>query len=286
LASETDEAAASEEIRRYLNFFSNFHQYSFYNRILIYIQNPNATKVASYKNWKAKHRQVKKGARGMSVLVPIFPKGHNPLKTGDEEDKKRQPVRFIVGSVFDIADTEAIDERGDIPDEPEWWGNQEPSETADALYDLVVKAATSEGIDVTNDAARHGEHGFSEGGHINITSDIAGAGKVSTMVHEYAHELMHWDGKSKFFVGEKVRRDRTVCELQAESVSYVVLRHYGIPVNHHTKYLALWKANSDRVRANMESISKVAHHIISKIDKAQKGGDVTPEADVEPDVEE
>jgi hypothetical protein len=35
LANATDEAALSAEIRRYLTFFSKFHKYSFYNRILI-----------------------------------------------------------------------------------------------------------------------------------------------------------------------------------------------------------------------------------------------------------
>jgi hypothetical protein len=56
-------------------------------------------------------------------------------------------------------------------------------------------------------------------------------------------------------------------ELQAESVSYVVLKHYGLPVSHHTTYLALWKANKEKIQSNLEVISKVAQFIISKIDE-------------------
>ncbi len=56
-------------------------------------------------------------------------------------------------------------------------------------------------------------------------------------------------------------------ELQAESVSYVVLKHYGIPVAHHATYLALWKANKEKIQKNLEIISKVAQFIIDKIDK-------------------
>jgi hypothetical protein len=266
LASATDEAAAAEEIRKYLDFFSNFYQYSFFNKILIYIQNPDATQVASYKNWRKKHRQVKKGAKGMQILVPIFPKGRNPKYDDVDEDDKAQPVRFIVGSVFDIKDTEAIDERGEAPEEPEWWGDNTPSETAKDLFNLVVKAAEAEGIDITSDDAKGGEKGYSSGGHINITSNVEGVGEVSTMVHEFAHELMHWKDRSKFYVGDEAAGNRKLKELQAESVSYVVLKHYKLPVEHHTKYLALWRATGEKIKNNIETISKVAHYIIKKID--------------------
>ena len=56
-------------------------------------------------------------------------------------------------------------------------------------------------------------------------------------------------------------------ELQAESVSYVVLKHYGLPVQHHTTYLALWKANKEKIQKNLEGISKVSQFIINKIDE-------------------
>lgn len=270
LANATDEAAASEEIRKYLNFFSKFHQYSFYNRILIYIQRPDATRVASFKKWKETDRQVKKGAKGIAILVPIFRKGENPMsKESDDDDGNgnHHPISYRIGYVFDISDTQAISDRGEVPSEPEWWGNNEPSETADRLFELVKAAAESEGLDITSDEGIHGEKGYSKGGHINITSDVEGVGRVSTMVHEYAHELMHHKDQSKYYIGDEDIRNRALKELQAESVSYVVLKHYDLPVEHHTKYLALWRANSAKIRHNIEIISKVAHHIIRAIEK-------------------
>lgn len=270
LANATDEAAASEEIKRYLDFFSTFYQYSFQNKILIYIQNPKATRVASFNNWKKKGRAVKKGAKGMAIFVPIFPKGKNPKYDDIDDSERSSPVFFKVGYVFDIADTEATSEKGEVPDEPEWWGDNTPNETADQLFDLIRQAAEAEGIDITSDEALGGEKGYSKGGHINITSNVEGVGKVSTLAHEYAHELMHWKDRSKFYIGDEYARDKALKELQAESVSYVVLKHYGLPVQHHTKYLALWKANSEKVKSNIEVISKSAHHIITQIDKAAK----------------
>jgi hypothetical protein len=58
-------------------------------------------------------------------------------------------------------------------------------------------------------------------------------------------------------------------ELQAESVSYVVLKHYNLPVAHHPTYLALWKANSEKIRKNMDIITKCAKYIIEGIDNAK-----------------
>ena len=41
----------SENYKNYLSVMSRFHNYSTNNCMLIYMQNPNATKVASFKAW-------------------------------------------------------------------------------------------------------------------------------------------------------------------------------------------------------------------------------------------
>ena len=279
LANATDEVALSAEIRRYLTFFSKFHSYSFYNRMLIFIQKPDATRVASYKTWQSKFRQVNKGAKAITVLAPVSSKVGNA--TSDDETEKdlinalgagRQTVtRFKAVSVFDISDTTPIDERGEVPEQPQWWGENTPSETADMLFGAVVEVAKDMGINVTQSDAKGGEKGFSAGDHINISSDVSGAARLSTMIHEIAHELMHWKKSSIYFIDNGDGKQKgELQELQAESVSYVVLKHYGIPVAHHATYLALWKANKDRIQNNLEIISKVSQFIITKID-AQVG---------------
>lgn len=266
LANATDEAALSAEIRRYLTFFSKFHNYSFYNRMLIFIQKPDATRVSSYKTWQSKFRQVNKGAKAITVLAPIITKSND-----DENDSEITSTNDVRGykavKVFDISDTSPIDERGDVPDTPQWWGENTPSETADRLYDIVVEVASDLGIKVTQSDANAGEKGYSRGDHINISSDVSGAGRLSTMIHEIAHELMHWKKSSIYYIDNGSNSDsRALAELQAESVSYVVLKHYGIPVSHHSTYLALWKANKEKIQNNLEIISKVSEFIITKID--------------------
>ena len=157
-----------------------------------------------------------------------------------------------------------------MPEAPQWWGENTPSETADELFEYVKEVASDMGIKVTSDIARGGERGYAAGDHINISSGVEGAGRISTMIHEIAHELMHFKTKSIFYQDDEVRSSSALKELQAESVSYVVLKHYGLPVSHHTTYLALWKANKEKIQANLEVISKVSQFIIDKIDEEAK----------------
>ena len=280
LANATDEVALGAEIRRYLTFFSKFHNYSFHNRILIYIQRPEATRVASYNKWKEKHRQVKKGAKSITVLAPIIRKdARDNVKVdggdipgienvlGKQYDKQVSGFRNV--RVFDISDTEPIDERGEIPDMPAWQADNTPSEIADILYGAISEVAVDMGVKVTADASKRGEAGYSAGDHINISSDVEGVGRLSVMVHELAHELMHRRTSSIYFIDNTKENDqRALKELQAESVSYVVLKHYDIPVKQHATYLALWRANKEKIQNNLKIISKVSQFIITKMDEA------------------
>lgn len=280
LANATDEATLSSEIRRYLTFFSKFHSYSFRNRILIYIQDPNATKVASFKAWKDLNRQVIKGAKALSILAPIFGKG--PDDAGEVEVPEELGVKkkdgHVIGykavNVFDISQTKATSEDGEVPESPKWAGDNEESAEADELYAHVVEVAESLNINVTNLKTQRGENGYSAGDHINLSSNIAGVGRISTLVHEMAHELMHWRDKSIYYIGDEHRQNKALLELQAESVSYVVLKHFDIPVTNHPTYLALWKANSELIHKNLEVISKVSQFIVEQIEVMSKSGAV------------
>lgn len=269
LANATDEKALSAEIRRYLTFFSKFYNYSFYNRMLIFIQKPDATRVASYKKWQEKNRQVKQGAKSIYILAPIINKSKSSSEEkNDEFDFKKDVSGFRAVPVFDISDTEATSPEGEVPETPEWWGDNTPSETADELFGYVKEIANNMGIKVTSSDAKGGEKGYSAGDHINLTSDVTGAGRLSTMIHEIAHELMHWKKSSIYYVDNGEGREKNeLQELQAESVSYVVLKHYDLPVQHHSTYLALWKANKEKIQNNLEIISKVSEFIINMIDK-------------------
>lgn len=310
LAGAVDEAAASDAIRKFLEFNAKFRGYSWHNTLLIYIQRPDATKVAGFRQWEEKfHRRVKKGAKAISILAPVkvgekkkedqpgtAPTTSTTPDTGDAGDaaapevpKPQSIMRFVAVSVFDISDTEAIDARGEIPMSPEWHGSNEPNQKAEELYQAAYELAEDLGTKLTQDPSKGSEQGWASGGHINITSTLAGVNKAATLIHEIAHEMLHFKKSSPFYVGDiddqgqekpiEVPRDsekqqkksyvltREVAELQAESVSFVVIKYFGLPVQHQATYLALWKANKDTIRENLTVIKKCADFIIGEIEK-------------------
>lgn len=273
LANATDDRAVSAELKKYFDFFARFRGHSFYNTMLIWIQNPNATKVAGFRQWQDKfNRRVVKGAKSIMIFAPMFSKNN---KTDDIEDDgsidkstlSTIPVRFRPVNVFDIADTEPMNEKGEVPKTPEWFMESEPTERTKELFSYVKEAAEDMGIKITMGDAKGGEKGYSAGDHINMSSSVEGAGELSTLIHEFAHELMHWKKTSLFYQGDDVKFDSAIKELQAESVAYTVMKHYDLPVQHQPTYIALWKGNKEKILANIRVISEVAKFIIDAIDK-------------------
>ncbi len=241
---------------------------------MIFIQRPDATKVAGFRQWEEKfHRRVKKGSKGIMIFAPITKKvGNAEAEIENNDSSERVISTFRPVYVFDVSDTEPIDDKGNLPEEPQWFDNNTPSETADELTKYTEVVVQELGIDLTKADAQGKEKGYSSGDHINLTSNVEGVGQLSTLIHELAHELMHWKKSSPFYDETNIQNNqrREMQELQAESVSYTVLRHYNIPVKHHATYLALWKANKDKIKSNMEIIIKVAKFIIEKIDNVAK----------------
>jgi hypothetical protein len=269
LANATDETAMSAEIRNYLTFFSKFHNYSLTNTWLIFLQKRDATKVASYNKWKELGRGVKKGATVINIWFPMNVKNKEEISTTDDNEDINSPsfvTRFGIGKVYDISDTYPLSKDGEIPETPRWFDNNTPSEVADELSNKLIEFAESIGIKITKEDAKGGEKGYSAGGHINLTSNVAGVAQASVLVHELAHELLHWKKSSPFYSDDPETQTREIKELQAESVSYIVLKHYNLPVSHHPTYLVLWRANKDKIMKNLKVITSCAKYIINGVD--------------------
>ena len=59
-----------EDIREYIDFASQFYNYSNRNQMLIANQNDGATIVAPYKKWQQLDAQVMKGEKAIKIMVP------------------------------------------------------------------------------------------------------------------------------------------------------------------------------------------------------------------------
>jgi hypothetical protein len=272
LTQDLGEAAASDEIKNFLAFQSKLKSRSFHNTLLIYIQNRNATHVEGFRAWQEKFgRQVKKGAKAITIFAPITKKRDDTDDINnpdiDKQVKQKNYTWFRPVNVFDISDTEPIPGKEHMyVTAPQWHADDTPNEKADKIYNYSMQLATELGINVERGSAKGGEMGFAAGDHINITSNIDGVNKAGTLIHEIAHELLHFKKNSVFFIEDETltKQDK---EIQAESVSYIVLKHYDLPAKHQATYLTLWKTNKDSLTRNLSHIKKASDFIIQKIDE-------------------
>ena len=271
LAHAVQDEATSGKVAEYLAFSKRFRKYSFNNSLLIFIQNPKATYVATFAQWKTMGVYVKKNPKVIWIYRPKIKK-EDDLKPNDdgipdgEEVTDKTRMSFIAYRVYDISDTNA-EEKGIKPQKPEWHDPNTPSEVADRIFEYALEFCKDKGIKITHDTAKGGEMGWSKGDHINLSSSVDGVDKIATLIHEIAHSLLHFKDSSMFF-GDEYTLNLTsdLKELQAEAVAYTVLKNYDIPVKHQVTYLALWNANKDAVIKNMTIIQKVSKFIIDGID--------------------
>jgi hypothetical protein len=269
LTGEVDEKAASEEIRRFMDFQSKIRSRSFHNSLLIYIQDKGATHVEGFRTWETKFgRRVMKGAKAITIFAPKTPK----KKTEDDDEEVDKGVKqknfhfFMPVTVFDVRFTETIPgQEHKYRQDVTWHADNTPNENAAKLVKYSKQLADEIGVRMTQGQdLGHGEQGYSAGGHINIASQVAGVNEAGTTIHEIAHELLHHKKTSVLFIDPPPSKGDK--EIQAESVSYIVLRHYDLPAKHQSTYLALWKANKEAITKNLSPIKKAADFIISKID--------------------
>lgn len=242
LAEATDKARLSEEMRRYLEAASKFHQYSVYNIWCILMACPHATRVAGYQKWKEFNRYVRKGEKGIPILAPIL------VYEDPGDPSSRQVLRgFRVAYVFDVSQTDGEP----LPPPPEWKSPEKNTE----LNERLLAFAKSKGISVTFKHLSGEIQGISKGGAIEIDPSAG----TKTLIHEIAHELMHRD--------RDFPDDPSIRELEAESVAYVVARHFFITGLASPNYLSLHQVASKDFFQYLERIRITSTEILMAIDQ-------------------
>jgi hypothetical protein len=241
LAEATDAARVSETMLSYLDMCARFHRYSPHNLLLIMMAKPDATMVAGFHKWRSFGRYVKRGECGIPILAPIF------KTTIDEDGDEREIlVGFKVVYVFDLSQTYGEP----LPEPPDW---KSPEKNAE-LNELLLDFAESKGIQVHVKQIGRDIQGLSSGGNIVIDPEAG----TKTLIHEIAHEMLHYD--------EDAFVDRTGQELEAESVAYVVGKHFGLTGLASPNYNALHGATAEMILAHLERIRNTAAEIIRQIE--------------------
>lgn len=246
----------SEDYKRWLNFYDGFHQYSFNNTMLIYMQNPSASLCAGFNTWKNKKRYVKAGEKGLKILapitetvlreVPVLDDDGKPIldENGKEQTKKvKEKVfanKFYVTSTFDVSQTE-----GEPIPELSYSGTSEKVENYSALKKVLEEIAPFP-VEYT-DELQEGCDGRCSytAEQIYIRNDMEEAKTVEVLIHEIGHAYMH--DKTRFEEAKehlKVISDRDSREIQAESLSYIVTHKLGLDTSGFSfPYIAAWSSN-------------------------------------------
>ena len=246
----------SEDYKRWLNFYDGFHQYSFRNTMLIYMQNPSASLCAGFNTWKNKKRYVKAGEKGLKILapitetvlreVPVLDDDGKPIldENGKEQTKKvKEKVftnKFYVTSTFDISQTV-----GEPIPELSYSGTSEKVENYGALKKVLEEIAPFP-VEYT-DELQEGCDGRCSytAEQIYIRNDMEEAKTVEVLIHEIGHAYMH--DKTRFEEAKehlKVISDCDSREIQAESLSYIVTHKLGLDTSGFSfPYIAAWSSN-------------------------------------------
>lgn len=229
---------------------SRFYTYSFGNQLLIAAQCPTASRVAGYGKWLEMKRQVRKGEKAIYILAPIISKGKEQTT---EDGESRRLRGFRAATVFDIAQTDGEE----LPKPP----SIDATEGGDDLLPKVETAIRNAGIALVYKVITCGAQGLSKGGTIEIDQRQGIAAKCGSLVHEFAHELLHREDRSQ---GKQQR------ELEAEAVAYAVLTHYDLHPGSRF-YLASYGITGEMLTASMQTIAKTARQIIEKIEAKGEG---------------
>lgn len=251
----------SDRLLQYLAFTARFHRYSASNQMLIFMQRPEATFVAGYRRWQELGHQVRKGEQGIRIYAPRSRQRINP-----ETHEMEEQVRFVMVAVFDAS------QLADVQNRPLPTFFTPLGDDQQELYARLHQVVTRDGFAVTEEPLGRAQ-GSSSGGRIAIRAGLDSRNRVLTLLHEYTHELLHWNAPGR-------AQPLPVKECHAEAVSYVVAHHFGIHNPFSADYLQHWGATSQELLAELDVVRCTAAYIIDQIEHSPTSGDQP--ADVAP----
>ena len=243
IGSLLQELTSTEGWARFLAFATGFHSYSLSNVLLILSQRPDASRVAGFRQWQERGRQVCKGERSIKIF------GYATKRTEDKNGEEERRAYFPILSVFDVSQTDSIDGEETPELAPRLTGGDDAG-----IYDAAAEWLTGQGW--TIDRASTGEaNGFTQ--HIKRTitihDQLQPAQAAATMLHEAAHALMHADA-------DDYHQHRGIYETEAESVAYIVAGVLGLDTSSKSiGYIAGW------TDGDVETVKNTATRVLATV---------------------
>ena len=264
------------QFKKVLETMAKFHHYSANNVLLIAMQMPSATHVASYSSWQKRfNRQVMKGQHGISIIAPApykkktqqevqDPRTGKPVLGPDGRPQTKEVEitvpHFKVSKIFDISQT-----RGEpLPelDVPELTGTAENYEIfMDAMHAVSP-------VPIRFDEIAGGAKGYYDSANkeIVIQSGMSEIQTMKTTVHELAHARLHDRDTMR---EQGLVKDQRTRETEAEAIAHVLLSHYQIDSSDYSiPYLASYAESMDTtaLHASLDTIRRTASEILDEVE--------------------
>lgn len=262
LESGVADVFTSEKYKRLLKMFAQFHNYSLNNCILIISQMPEASRCASFATWKRLGFVVKKGSKGIKVIVPIPYRYEREKEETDENGETvtvtetAEGLGFKVGNVFDVSQVS-----GDFPKlAHELTDNSQEIQKA---VDSVISQADNIFYDkklIGNSA--NGYYSLADK-TIHLRPDMSALQTFKTLVHEKAHSILHADKDCPY--------NRNEAEVQAESCAYTVCSALGLDVSDYSfGYIAGWSKGKElkELKSSLALIERTAKELLRWLENA------------------
>lgn len=275
------EVFISQRYADYLKVMSRFHHYSYRNSLLIAMQNPNATMVASYTRWKELGRFVNRGEKAIQIMAPSSYKKKEKVEVIDEETQ--MPIRnpdgsvmeeevevvipaFRAASVFDVSQTNG-------EPLPSLFSNIEGDVEQFSAFMKAVESISPVPIEYANLMEEDGYYHQLEK-KIVLRDNMSQRQTAAAVIHEVSHAMLHALDMDNLKESLKLRgKDQKTMEVEAESIAYVVCQHYGIETGENSfGYIAMWSNGKElpELHASLETIRDTAAKLIDGIDEKMK----------------
>ena len=248
-----------EAFSEFLRFAQRFSNLSVYNAMLLRVQQPGITAVATARKWAQHDRHPKPGAKPLVILQPFG------------------PVLFVY----------ALEETEGRPMDGEEANSLFASGTVRQQTLLqICKSAESQAVRVSFNAYGHTLAGFAQTGHkiyaqkfeltgaahrwdVLVNSNLDTPSQFATLTHELGHVYCgHLGGHPQ---GRWLqRRDLAIAEmeLEAEAVAWLVSARNGVTPK-SVDYLAGYAGQTDLQRISMFSILDAANRVESRLGPAR-----------------
>ena len=255
LVEGVKEVMESEDFREFISFSTKFHQYSFGNTLMIWIQRRGATYVAGMKRWNTLGRRVKKGEKGIAIFAPLIKKVREEEKACTDEEEERI-TGFRAVYVWDIEQTDGDPVPELKTDAPVMDGDP------DELFERILLASS---VSVEFEEIKSEAKGYymPKEKKIVLSMNLGAEQRAKTLLHELAHHF----AINGLGSDESSKHDRPTGEVIAEGAAFVASAHFGLDSSGYSfPYIASWSKDTNKVLKAGNDIRKVGLRLIEMVD--------------------